>query len=316
MHKSTWKRLSVSVTAVALLAGVAACGGDEKGGKAASGAAAKSDRKPAAGVSVEALNTAFEKTRSAKSAKFTMTMKLPGLEGGTPLTLRSSGVMGWDPTVVDQRMTGAGLPAEDGAPAESHTITIGTATYTDVGPEGAAKNDGKRWLKLDLAAMAKESGGGSKAIEQLMGGGQGQSQDPAKQMALLKESPDVKLVGEETVDGKKARHYKGTLSPDEAMKSNKSLDGLGEKDRQELLDTIKEAGITKYDMDVWVGSDDLPVKLVMNMDTTKGRMEITQSLSDYGAKADVQAPPADQTVDLLEKIKKMKETGDTPSLAS
>ncbi|MET9416379.1 hypothetical protein ABZY03_19765 [Streptomyces klenkii] len=315
MHKSTWKRLSVSVTAVALLAGVAACGGDEKGDKAASGASAKSDKKPAAGVSVEAINTAFQKTRSAKSAKFTMTMKLPGL-GDQPLTLRSTGVMGWDPTVVDQRTTGTGLPTGAGAPTESRTITIGAVTYTDVGPEGAAKNDGKRWLKVDLAAMAKESGGDSKAVEQLMGGGQGRSQDPAEQMALLKESPDVKLVGEETVDGKKARHYKGTLSTDEAMKSNKSLDGLGEKERQQLLDTIKEAGITKYDMDVWVGSDDLPVKLVMNMDTTKGRMEITQSLSDYGAKADVQAPPADQTVDLLERIKKMKETGDTPSLAS
>ncbi|WP_424891444.1 hypothetical protein [Streptomyces sp. XH2] len=313
MRKSTWKRLSVSVTAVALLGGVAACGGGEKGDKAASGASAKSEKQPAGGASVEVINAAFKKTQAAKSAKFEMTMKLPGL-GDQPLTLRSSGVMGWDPTVVDQRMTG--LPGKDGAPAETRSITIGTATYTDVGPEGAARNDGKRWMKVDLAAMAKESGDGGKALQQLMGGGQGQSQDPAKQMALLKESPNVKLVGEETVGGKKAQHYKGTLSAEEAVKSNKSLEGLGEKDRQELLDTIKQAGITQYEMDVWVGSDDLPVKLVMNMDTAKGRMEITESLSGYGTKADVQAPPAEQTVDLLEKLKKMKESGDTPSPAS
>ncbi|MFH8789698.1 hypothetical protein [Streptomyces roseoverticillatus] len=313
MHESTWKRLSVSVTAVALLAGVAACGGGEKGDKAASGASAKSEKQPAAGVSAEVINAAFKKTQAAKSARFEMTMKLPGL-GDQPLTLRSSGVMGWDPTVVDQRMTG--LPGKDGASGETRSLTIGTATYTDMGAEGAAKNDGKRWMKLDLAAMAKESGGDSKGLQQLLGGGQGQSQDPAKQMALLKASPNVKLVGEETVDGKKAQHYKGTLSADEAVKSNKSLEGLSEKDRQELLDTIKQAGITQYDMDVWLDSGDLPVKLVMNMDSGKGRMEISETLTDYGTPVDVQAPPADQTVDLLEKLKKMKESGDTPSLSS
>ncbi|MEU8550850.1 hypothetical protein AB0C81_28345 [Streptomyces roseoverticillatus] len=313
MHESTWKRLSVSVTAVALLAGVAACGGGEKGDKAASGASAKAEKQPAAGVSAEVINAAFKKTQAAKSARFKMTMKLPGL-GDQPLTLRSSGVMGWDPGVVDQRMTG--LPGKDGTPAETRSLTIGTATYTDVGAEGAAKNDGKRWMKIDLAAMAKESGDDSKGLQQLLGGGRGQSQDPAKQMALLKASPNVKPVGEETVDGKKAQHYKGTLSADEAVKSNKSLDGLSEKDRQELLDTIKQAGITQYDMDVWIDSGDLPVKLVMNMDTSKGRMEISETLTDYGTPVDVQAPPADQTVDLLEKLKKMKETGDTPSLSS
>ncbi|WP_058046836.1 hypothetical protein [Streptomyces roseifaciens] len=315
MHESTWKRLGLSVTTVALLAGVTACGGDEKGDKGASGASGKAEKPAAAGVAAEAVNAAFKKTQSVKSARFKMTMKMPGL-GDQPVTLESSGVMGWDPSVVDQRMTGAGLPGKDGAPAEARSITIGSVTYTDVGPEAAAKNDGKRWLKIDLAEMAKESGGDSKALQQLMGGGQSQSQDPAKQMALLKESPNVKLVGEETVEGKQARHYKGTLSADEAVKSNKSLEGLDEKDRQQLLDSIKQAGVTQYDMDVWVNSDDLPVKLVMNMDTTKGRMEITQNLSDFGAKADVQAPPADQTVDLLEKLKKMKETGDTPSLSS
>ncbi|WKU45471.1 hypothetical protein Q3V23_16110 [Streptomyces sp. VNUA116] len=313
MHESTWKRLSLSVTAVALLAGVAACGGGEKGGKAASGASAKAEKQPAAGVSVEAVNAAFKKTQAAKSAKFEMTMKMPGL-GDQPLSVRSSGVMSWDPTAVDQRMTG--LPGKDGAPAESHSLTIGTATYTDMGEEGAAKNDGKRWMKVDLAAMAKESGNDSKGLQQLLGGGQGQSQDPAKQMALLKASPNVKLVGEETVGGKKAQHYKGTLTAEEAVKSNQSLDGLGEKDRQELLDTIKQAGITQYDMDVWLDSGDLPVKLVMNMDTSKGRMEISETLTDYGTPVSVQAPPADQTVDLLERLKKMKETGDTPSLPS
>ncbi|GGX79514.1 LolA-like protein [Streptomyces hiroshimensis] len=317
MHKSTWKRLSVSVTAVALLAGVAACGGDKKDDKAApgasSGASAKSEKQAGAGVSAEAVNAAFKKTQAAKSAKFKMTMKLPGL-GDQPVTLQSSGIVGWNPSVADQRVTG--LPGKDGAPSESRSITIGSVTYTDVGPEAAAKNDGKRWLKIDLAEMAKESGGDAKGLQQLMGGGQSQGQDPAKQMALLKESPNVKLVGEETVDGKKARHYKGTLTADEAVKSNKSLEGLDEKDRQQLLDSIKQAGITQYDMDVWVSSDDLPVKMVMNMDTSKGRMEIAQSLSDYGAEARVQAPPADQTVDLMEKLKKMKESGEVPPLAS
>ncbi|MGK5545245.1 hypothetical protein ACSNOH_10995 [Streptomyces sp. URMC 127] len=313
MQKSAWKRLSVSVTAVALLAGVAACGGDKKDDKAAEGSAGPG-KPAAAGKPAEAVNAAFEKTQSAKSAKFEMTMKMPGL-GGEPLTLRSSGVMGWNPTVVDQRMTG--LPGKDGAAAETRSVTIGTATYTDIGPEGAAKNDGKRWVKLDLAAMAKESGNDSKGLQQLLGGGQGQSQDPAQQMALLKASPNVKLVGEETVAGKRAQHYKGTLTVDEALKSNKGLEGLSEQDRQQLLGTVKQMGITQYDMDVWIDSGDLPVKLDMTMDTGKGRMEISETLTDYGTPADVQAPPADQTTDLLEKIKKMKESGGgIPSMAS
>ncbi|MGW6511441.1 hypothetical protein ACWGCP_28595, partial [Streptomyces niveus] len=291
MTMSAWGRVGVSLTAVAVVAGVAGCQGGDSGSKAG-------------GSSVtEVLTAAYEKTAAAKSAKVSMTMSMPqgmaGAAGGGDMEM--AGVMGWDPMMMDMTVTGSMMQAEPDAPDEIRMLWVKNAMYMDMGAEAAKDMDGKRWMKLDLAAAAEASGDPA-VTKELTGGMENMNQDPAQQLALLLDSPNVKHVGSEKVDGVEARHYKGTLTVDEMLESNEGLDVLSAKERKDLLATIEKSGIKGYDTEVWVNEDDYPVKMIVGMDTPQGEVKISANYSDYGAKASVQTPPAADTVDLFEML--------------
>ncbi|MGW1016934.1 hypothetical protein [Streptomyces niveus] len=292
MTMSAWGRVGVSLTAVAVVAGVAGCQGGDSGSKKAGGSSV-----------TEVLTAAYEKTAAAKSAKVSMTMSMPqgmaGAAGGGDMEM--SGVMGWDPMMMDMTVTGSMMQAEPDAPDEIRMLWVKNAMYMDMGAEAAKDMDGKRWMKLDLAAAAEASGDPA-VTKELTGGMENMNQDPAQQLALLLDSPNVKHVGSEKVDGVEARHYKGTLTVDEMLESNEGLDVLSAKERKDLLATIAKSGIKGYDTEVWVNEDDYPVKMIVGMDTPQGEVKISANYSDYGAKASVETPPAADTVDLFEML--------------
>lgn len=212
-----------------------------------------------------------------------------------------TGVMGWDPMVMDMTMTGSMMQDEPDAPDEIRMVWVKNAMYMDMGAEAAKDMDGKRWMKLDLAAAAEASGDPA-AAKELTGGMENMNQDPAQQLALLLDSPNVKHVGSEKIDGVEAQHYKGTLTVAEMMESNEGLDVLSAKERKDLLANIEKSGIKGYDTEVWVNKDNYPVKMNVAMDTPQGEIKIDARYSDYGAKASVQTPPAGETVDLFEML--------------
>lgn len=292
MTMSAWGRVGVSLTAVAVVAGVAGCQGGDSGSKKAGGSSV-----------TEVLTAAYEKTAAAKSAKVSMTMSMPqgmaGAAGGGDMEM--SGVMGWDPMMMDLTVTGSMMQAEPDAPDEIRMLWVKNAMYMDMGAEAAKDMDGKRWMKLDLAAAAEASGDPA-VTKELTGGMENMNQDPAQQLALLLDSPNVKHVGSEKIDGVETRHYKGTLTVDEMLESNEGLDVLSAKERKDLLATIEKSGIEGYDTEVWVNEDDYPVKMIVGMDTPQGEVKISANYSDYGAKASVQTPPAADTVDLFEML--------------
>ncbi|MFE3253392.1 hypothetical protein [Streptomyces sp. NPDC059209] len=303
MTMSTWGRVGVSLTALAVVAGVAGCQGDDAGTKKTGSSAAKDGEPQSRSAVTEVLTAAYEKTAAAKSAKVSMTMSMPagaaGAAGGGDMEM--SGVMGWDPTVMDMTMTGSMMQAEPDAPDKIRMVWVKNAMYMDMGAEAAKDMDGKRWMKLDLAAAAEASGDPAVASE-LTGGMENMNQDPAQQLALLLDSPNVKHVGSEKVDGVDAQHYKGTLTVAEMVESNESLDVLSAKERKDLLAGIEKSGIEGYDIEVWVNEDDYPVKMDVAMDSPQGDITMSARYSDYGAKASVQAPPAGDTVDLFEML--------------
>ncbi|MFF4243972.1 hypothetical protein ACFYY2_05815 [Streptomyces sp. NPDC001822] len=65
---------------------------------------------------------------------------------------------------------------------------------------GTMEMDGKRWMTMDLGAIAKASGNAA-AQRQRTRGLEGMNQDPAQQPALLLESPNLKRVGAEKIGG-------------------------------------------------------------------------------------------------------------------
>ncbi|WP_432155463.1 hypothetical protein [Streptomyces sp. bgisy153] len=290
MNRAT--RIGAAAGTVLLLTGAVACGSEK----------AEGGQRTAA----QALTAAFEKTSDAKSAKISMTMSMPkSMEDGGEVTM--TGVMGWDPSVMDVTMEGSGLASEPGGPEKVRMIMRDDVMYMDLGDAAAQEldMDGKHWLKMDFGAIAEKSG--NEKLAKAMSGGMGEmNQDPAKQLALLLESPNLKHVGSEKIDGVTADHYKGTLSVKEMLNANKSLDVLDADDRKELLANVEKSGIKGYDTDVWVNEDDLPVRMDVGIDSPEGTVTMSMRFSDYGAKAEVTVPPAGETVDFMKMMEDMQ----------
>ncbi|MFB7939799.1 hypothetical protein ACWENA_08810 [Streptomyces sp. NPDC004779] len=294
MRKTTWKRAGVALTAVGLVAGLAGCNDGDK-----TGAGAKAGDPTNA---AQFIKVAYEKTSAAKSAKVKMTIKMDGL-GPDSGSTEMSGVQGWDPGFMDFTMKGSMLSAGDPeAPEQMRMLMLDDVMYVDMGEKQAAEMDGKRWVKLDLKAAAEASG--DKSLQKAMTGNLDQmNQDPAQQLALLLDSPDLKHVGAEKVNGMETQHYKGTLTVEQMLNANKAADFLSKEDREKLVENMKKMKLEAYDTEVWVNKDGYPARMNVSMKTPEGSMKMTADYSDYGTKASVQAPPAGQTVDLFEMLK-------------
>ncbi|WP_405647352.1 hypothetical protein [Streptomyces sp. NBC_00019] len=302
---SVRRRGAGAAAAAMLLAGAVACsGGGEKNDATDTGA--KTGKKRSV---TQVITAAYKKTAEAKSARVNMTMSVPGADGGR---MTMSGIMGWDPTLMDMTMKGSGLAADADMPKNARIIWQNDVVYVDAGAAAAKEMDGKRWMKLDLGAVAEqaEKSGDKELTKELTGGLEDMNQDPAQQLAMLLDSPNLKHVGSEKIDGADTEHYKGTLTVEEMMATNKSLDVLEPKERKELLAGMKKAGIKGYDTEVWVNEDDLPVRMDVGISSPEGTVEMSMKLSDYGAKAEVELPPADETFDLMEMFKELAESGD------
>ncbi|NNN35849.1 hypothetical protein HLK59_36905 [Streptomyces sp. S3(2020)] len=303
---SVRRRGAGAAAAAMLLTGAVACsGGGEKNDATDTGAGAKTGTKRSV---TQVITAAYKKTAEAKSARVNMTMSVPGTDGGK---MTMTGIMGWDPTLMDMTMKGSGLGADADMPQNARIIWQNDVVYVDAGAAAAKEMDGKRWMKLDLGAIAEQAAksGDDELTKQLTGGLEDMNQDPAQQLAMLLDSPNLKHVGSEKVDGADTEHYKGTLTVEEMMATNKSLDVLEPKERKELLAGMKKAGIKGYDTEVWVNEDDLPVRMDVGIDSPEGTIEMSMKLSDYGAKAEVKVPSAKETFDLMDMFKELSESG-------
>ncbi|MFF5155359.1 hypothetical protein ACFY3N_03620 [Streptomyces sp. NPDC000348] len=309
MGMAAWKRVGVCLTAAAVVAGVAGCQDGDGGGTKKKAADSAESGVQTQNEMTEVLQAAFKKTSEAKSSKVRMTMSMPAaMDGGG--TMELSGVQGWDPAVMDVTMKGSVLTAGDpDAPEQVRMVMLDNVMYVDMGAKQAAEMDGKRWMKMDFAAIA-EASGDAEIQKQMTGGLENMNQDPAQQLALLLESPSLKHVGPEKVDGARTQHYKGTLSFEEMLDANKAADGLlSVKEREELIANVEKAGLKGYDTEVWVNEDNYPVKMAVGMEFSRGTMNMTAHYSDYGAEAEVEAPSAKDTFDLMEMLKELEDLG-------
>ncbi|NEC12207.1 hypothetical protein G3I34_07870 [Streptomyces sp. SID8014] len=308
------RRVAVPAAAVAMVLGLAACEGGDSESKGEGKAADSVPKAMSRADAGKALNAAYKNTSEAKSAKVKMTMSMPeGTPGGGDMEM--SGVMGWDPTVLDMTMSGSALQESDPtAPTSSRVIMDGDVMYVDMGAEAAKETDGRRWMKMDLGDLAEqmeksgEAGGGEMA-KAMTGGLENMNQDPAQQIALLMESPNLKHVGPAKVGGEETQHYKGTLSLKEMLDANTAFDTLPEKDRKELVEAMETSGLEGYQTQLWVNDDDLPVKMDVTMETPEGDVRIVQTFSDYGAAAKVEAPAEKDTLDFMDLLKELEGMG-------
>jgi hypothetical protein len=306
-----WKRAGISAVALAAVAGLAGCqGGAAEGGKKAGGKAPVPQVQDRAGAA-RILKAAYKKTVEAKSARVRMTMTMPtGLQGGGSMEM--NGTLGWEPTVMDMTVKSqGGLQGAAKGPTQMRMIMLDNVMYVGLPAEQAARLGGKRWMKMDLKAAA-ELGGGA-GMPGMTGGLGNANQDPSRQLGMLLESPNLKHVGAESVEGVPTQHYRGTLSVAEMLKANKDVDQqLSPQERREALTGMRKAGIAGYDTDVWVDDKGYPAKMLIGMKMPQGAVNISMNYSDYGARTAVRAPAAKDTLDFMKLMKEMSKRGGAP----
>ncbi|WP_431985000.1 hypothetical protein, partial [Streptomyces qinglanensis] len=280
-------RVAATAAGIALIAGLTACGSDKADGSGGSGA----DK--AGGSALQGALAALKKASTATDNQ--NSAKVEGVNNqtvqGKSMKTEMEGVFDW---------SGGGMKGE----ADLTTGGVGNqsakARYLPdamyVRPASGAPG-GKAWMKYDFDKLAEKGGASGAMLKDQM-----QNNNPARSVQLLLASGKVKALGTETVRGKKATRYSGTISVDELTRMQSK--DLSEKDLDALEKQFKQQGLEKEKIDLWIDEDDLLVKkheTAKNEDGSTG-IDATNYYSDYGTSVNVTAPPASETTDATEMM--------------
>ncbi|MFF9776832.1 hypothetical protein ACF1HJ_24630 [Streptomyces sp. NPDC013978] len=285
---SVHRRRAVGIAVVAaLLGGATACGTEA--------AAEATPRTPA-----EAVARAAERTTEVASLRYRVTGTLP--EHGK---MRVEAAMTARPTAMRMDVTGLGAsegepmdlrfadgvlyaegdPAAIGAPADKEWISVGPAVWG----RGGAENNTYRVLPTVLEAS------------------------PLAQSTLLTGAKKVREVGTGTVDGSGTTHYRGTVTWDGLRDAQAAArDKATRKLRTTSLDQFMMLDIEEtLTMDLWVDDDGRAKRYRLRGETEAlkdgrmvdtGPLDLTVTLLDFDRPVTVETPPAEDTVDLAERV--------------
>jgi hypothetical protein len=193
-----------------------------------------------------------------------------------------------------QQITGTGRAKAGPAPASTLEVLTGDGTSLPVRVLGdlayvrvpATYRDrvGKAWVSVSLTDPPTDTGvSGLAELTRFL-----QEFDPVRQATALLDAGTVKAVGEETVGGVRAVHYRGLVPVAELVK------GADPKIQSSLSGQLRLEGVTVVPLDLWVDAGYVPRRTRWKAGTASG----TADYSAWGTTVTVTRPPADQTVPL------------------
>ena len=242
-------------------------------------------------VSFDPVASAATRTATSESSRveFTATMNVDGTGG---MAFSGSGIF-------DGRTHSGALNMRFQLPQEAQAQLGGAEPTMQMIMDGRsglvmymrsplfARVAGDRWIKLDMAKLAKKQGVDPNA---LMNTGQA---DPSQTLALLRASTDAHPVGYDRVRGVLTTHYRLDIDLARLAKGNASL--------RKLVDAMRQfAGMTSYPAEAWIDSAGRVrrIKVDMSLGSPAGgalTMSLTEDLYAFGTKVVVR-PPADGQV--------------------
>lgn len=237
---------------------------------------------PAAAVAKAAKNV-----EDITSLSYRMTGKMPEegrVKADAKMRLKPDVAMSMKITALDK-----------GADGTAEIRLVDKALFIGGGAAAAKEMDGKSWIKFDMSAMG--AAGGS------LGAAGQADKNPAQESTFLTGSKDVKEVGEETVDGVKTTHYRGTVTLDQFRASLKSQTKATRELREKSLEQYEKLGIDKFTMDMWIGEGDVTKQFRMRGAADKGPLDMTITFDDFNKPVSIAAPAAKDVADLAEMMK-------------
>ncbi len=265
------RKVGVALSAFALAVTLGACGGNSDNGSDNRGGA------QAGSAELVALAKSIgDETSAASSAHMKITAE-----------------------AADQHINGEGdLRFGDGTAALSMDMSTGQGSvsmvfldkvlYMKLPQELVA---GKPWLRIDpdsRSELAKSLGGLNEQLSK--------NADPRSALKEFEDSGEITAKKDETVDGKKVKHY--TITVNVQLMADNQSDPAARKAMQQAID----AGMKDFPVDVWVDGSGLPMRFALSTPTPDGTGGMTAvkmqvDYSDWGKPVDITAPPADQTAE-------------------
>ncbi|MGW2523209.1 hypothetical protein ACWC09_40750 [Streptomyces sp. NPDC001617] len=299
MKSTTVRRVTLSIAVATALSGVAACTSSGSGG---SGKDHSASGKGATHISpVAALRTVEKSTDSADSARVESATTI-----GSQLSMKSDGALDWGDgiqgtvTITYTGGTSAELMRQTGT-TSMEARYLPDAYYAKMGAKFAEQVGGKHWIRYAYADLANLAGGSGALLKDQM-----RKTTPNQSVKLLLASGDVKKVGSEQVRGVDTTHYSGTVDIADFARKNASLPA---SQLAALKKALTQAGVSTETVDIWVDGKDLLVKKVEKGTMSAGEYTQTAYYSDYGVKVSATRPPASDTEDFKDLLKKQGGAG-------
>ncbi|WP_455680250.1 hypothetical protein [Streptomyces prasinus] len=131
---------------------------------------------------------------------------------------------------------------------------------------------------------------------------------PVAQSTLLTGSKDLQMIGTETVDGTRTRHYKGTVTSGGLLAARKGA--VDEATRERLVESLDQfMGLGVSDtltMDLWIDGDDHAKQFRMRSEPqdeqggTGGPLDLTITFLDINPPVSIETPSARNTTALAD----------------
>ncbi|MET8041794.1 hypothetical protein ABZU25_13130 [Micromonospora sp. NPDC005215] len=273
MHVSLWKKTAGAAVAALTAFAVAACGPQ-------TGSAEAPDKQPTVlELLASDLRGSLQKTVDTTTKTDSVALTMKGTVGGQSISMQGHLDLG-DTAKAEMTMT---VP-------EGTTVAvrmIGPVVFVEIPAEQRASTGGKRWMKMDMTAVA----GGRAGTEFAK---QFEDMDPIKQVKTLLAIEGTTVVGQETVNGAATVHYTVT------MPASAYLAQVDAKMRAATEQALAAQGVKEIKLDLWVDEQYRPRRVSIVMGKAS---DMVIDYTDYGKAVTIATPPAAETADLAEMLK-------------
>lgn len=242
-------------------------------------------------LSLDPVASAATKTQQTGTYSFDYTASMQVL--GQQFSFTGNGQSDTANGRMQMSMDFKGLPAQltqNGATAEF--VLADKVMYLKMPFLSGMLPGGKQWMKVDLAAAAKQAGTSLGSFGQL---------DPQQWLQQLLASSDTQKLGTDTVQGEQMTHYRTTIDPD------KAISNVPAAQRAAVRKAMKQIGVSTIPVDVWVDSKGLlrqeSISLTLGQGLQNAAMKMTFDMHDFGQPVNVDVPPADQVFDAMSALK-------------
>jgi hypothetical protein len=297
-----------AVVAAAALAASACAGpankvatGDNKPATNSEKPATNEKPAPAALSAAEIVAASLEKTASVTTMEFEGKMSLPGPDGRILDTTLKGAVDNAKPLFVIEVDLATLLPdMPGGGGGKMLEIFDGKMLYVQFPEFMAEQMGGKRWMKIDPAALGDLAGFDLQAMLD-----QVRNADPTASFKAMLGAIDgerIVKIGTETVRGAQTTHLRATIDAAAALATVP----------QEVRDSVAQfLGDQDIVIDVWIDDDGLPRRMAYDFDFSKvpaapkemaGIMHFEMDIVSVGKPVEATIPAPSETVDFSELV--------------